>query len=480
MPPFNETNQALPPKLDKQITGSVEVTHVPKQLPVPSKPKTVGVYSLQYDSYKQVATRRNVAAGTPGSVTTMSPDPEDAGKFIFVTYEGIETYLKRALDNRFALLHRAMLAAFTKHSPKEFDVSFFTAPEFYWNVPFGDFLTEAELQLSTKLYLETVTRNARTLISKFPAKRYGHIVLLPGTIATLKRSYDATKPDGSAIAIYNAANHLTCTHNLPLDDKSFPRPAYMIWPKRVVSWIDYKDTEGCDDDLAILNKNPTNPDLNNTLKKCVLNSKNGLTVFIERVSSSVARSFDSMGNPLSTIFQNDIIEGLPFGIDICLDYSEASVQKDKYRIAQLDEREFKLDFLISAGMSLSTSNYADTPYIQYAMHTEGIGGWAEAWKLTYTKAQGNRPGTISGDNLAPLDADSAQDTKKGEIAIDQTDAFVTPEDADTTGIPNILDKMKPGTVLVWKLDVDQPADEVVANNPIPTKKVADKAIQFIE
>jgi len=42
------------------------------------------------------------------------------------------------LDNRFALVYRAMVTAFAKHSPKEFDVSFFTAPEFYWNVPFGD------------------------------------------------------------------------------------------------------------------------------------------------------------------------------------------------------------------------------------------------------------------------------------------------------------------------------------------------------
>jgi hypothetical protein len=248
----------------------------------------------------------------------------------------------------------------------------------------------------------------------------------------------------------------------------------MIWPKRVVSSIDYFDEEAnrrCKDSIANLKPNPANPDVPNVLKECIINNKNGLTVLIEYVSSSVAESFDTHGKSLSKNFQNNIIEGLPFGVDICLDYSRASLQKDKYRMAQLDEREFKLDFLIAAGMNLNIKNYASTPYIQYAIRNEGYGGLKdktgelEVWKLHWTKGDGDSLGTMTQDDLAPLDAASASDTKKGEIVVDETDAFVSP-----AGIPNILDGMNPGIVKIWQLDVDQPDDAIVASNPPPVKQ----------
>ncbi len=480
LPPYKTTDILPPPpnqKTDAQTT--VEVTHIPEQPPAPSKPKKVGIYSLQYNSFTQVSTRKTVKAGTHRSISVIAPDQNGTTKLI--TYESIEDYLKRALDNRLALVYRAMVTAFEKHSPKEFDVSFFTVPEFFWNVPFGDFWTEAELQASTDLYLETVTRNARTLISKFPASQYGHIVLLPGTVAALKPSFNVLKPDGTTGTIYNAANHLVCTHNLPVNDKNYPRPAYMIWPKRVVSSIDYIDEANggsCKRSIADLDKNPINPGVNNVLKECILNTKNGLTVRIEYVSSSVAQSFDSQGKLLSNSFQNDIIDGLPFGIDICLDYSEASVQNDEFRIAQLDEREFKLDFLIAAGMFLNVKNYANTPYIQYAIRNEGYSGTTgqtEVWKLTYDE---NKK-TMSSKNATPLDAKSAFDVEKGFIPVDQTDAFV-----ETPGIPKILDKMNPGNVRIWSLDIDAQdatgaADALVASNP-PATMTKKSEIQIIK
>jgi hypothetical protein len=539
------------------VVGNTVLTKAPAPSPSLSEPvkppappavkrtrMNVGIYNLEYNSFTQISTRSK-AIFTGWAVTINDPkdpqktitfestdkylkyasdnkmppaitsdsariaDPKDTTKTL--VYEAIETYLKRALDNRFALFYRAMVTAFKKHPPTEFDVSFFTAPEFYWNVPWSDFVNEAELVKSGDLYLDTVTRNARALISKFPEKKYGKIVLLPGTVATLAKAshtfyvnqkYIETTPIGKPV--YNARNHLVCTHNLSLDDPLHRRPAYMIWPKRMVSSIDYKDSTAgnCknDDwdkakkDGKLLTTEPTNPNKWVYPMGCTLNSDTKLEILVAKVSSSLAESFDTSGNLISSKFQNDLIEGLPFGIDICLDYMSANVQSDKYRMAQLDQRYFKLDFVISAGTSLSTANYADTPYIQYAIHNEGILPSSESyhywdyttgnavkrdlyssiWGIEYDK----RNNTVSGELLTPLDARSTYDDIRGVITVDKSVSFIAPADADSQGIPNILDAMNPAKVRIWSLDVDvsdtvKNADAVAAAN---TKSV----VQFIK
>jgi hypothetical protein len=517
LPPYKTTDDILPPTPTPKVdqTANVPVTHVPKQTdtqaladPAPELPEAeikpthmnVGIYNLEYNSFKQVSARKIVPADTPGAVTFTKPS--DVTKTII--YEDIGTYLKRSLDNRFALVYRAMVTAFAKHSPREFDVSFFTAPEFYWNIPFGDFLTEAELQAAGPICQETVTKHARDLIAKFPEKKYGKIILLPGSIATVQKNPDPRKVDGTAVTgtVYEASNHLVCTHNLSLDEvlaDGTKRPAYMIWPKRVVSPIDYYDGDRCNDTPTILKKSPAHPDKDNPVISCRISKANGLTVNIAYVSSSVARSFDAAGRELSKTFQNDIVEGLPFGIDICLDYNEASVQSDRYRMAQLDERNFKLDFVIAAGIGLSTGNYANTPHIQYAIHNDGILTSSESsltdqqtwipkkklystiWKLNYVE----RDGTITGDLLSPLGAKSPYDETRGVLPIVQTSAFVKPDGADSSGIPNILDMMNPAQVRVWRLDVDvsDTATPAVAAKLVAGRQSAKPekaAVRFIE
>ncbi|WP_271896623.1 hypothetical protein [Candidatus Phyllobacterium onerii] len=74
---------------------------------------------------------------------------------------------------------------------------------------------------------------------------------------------------------------------------------------------------------------------------------------------------------------------------------------------------------------------------------------------------------------------NAERPEKGVILVDQTDAFVAPKDADTKDIPTIMDEMNSGTVKIWSLDVDKPAEDLVASNPVATKN-ADKTIQFIK
>jgi hypothetical protein len=523
LPPYSTTGESpvVPAPRAKPSQSPVQVTHIPQTEPQPpiadpAKPTKmkVGIYDLEYNSFTQVSARRQVPEGTRGSISFA--DPADPTKTI--AYENMGTYLKRSLDNRFALVYRAMVAAFAKHPPTEFDVSFFTAPEFFWNVPWSDFLNEVELQVSTDIYLDTVTANSRTLISKFPASQYGNIVLLPGTVAALKPNPGTLTLDGDFAAttkmIYDAHNKLVCTHNLPLDDKAHPRPAYMIWPKRVVSWIDFIDEangENCDTGVTNLMPNPANLNLDNSTLECSL--RQGLSVTIAYVTSSVGQSFDSKGKLLSKSFQNDIVDGLPFGIDICLDYAAASVQKDQSRMAQLDERKFKLDFLLSAGMSLDPTNYANTPYIQYAVHNDGIISSNETssnydtidwdtidwdtvdWdtlmlsynlysnvvKINYDRQQNN----ISLDKLPALDADSPYDDKKGLIAVDESSDYAAPKDADATGIPKILDPMNPANVRIWSLDVDisdtsSSSDTIIASNSASAKSTSDNIIQVVD
>lgn len=92
-------------------------------------------------------------------------------------------------------------------------------------------------------------------------------------------------------------------------------------------------------------------------------------VKIQRVSSDKVQAFDDYGRQLlDTTFNNELIEGLPFGINICLDYAVASTTTDKYRMAQLKNTEFKLDFVIAAGIRLNAKTIKmlqrySTPFI---------------------------------------------------------------------------------------------------------------------
>jgi len=492
LPPFKTTDTLPPPPVQQPLplTGSTEVTHLPDKMPAPSGPKKVGIYSLQYNSFTQVSSRKEVPPGTEGAVTAtivVFAYPWDVtGVTKTVTYESIKTYVQRALDNRFALLYRAMVTAFAQHSPKEFDVSFVTAPEFYWNVPFGDFLDEAELQSVADLCLETVKEKVLELISKFPADKYGQIVLLPGTMAVLKLNPDARKADGTPAGnganVFTATNRLVCTHNLPLDGK---RPAYMIWPKRVVSWIDFIDEEAWANSCGtgdVLELNPLDPKLDNYLHNCLISKKAKLNVLIERVSSAKPQSFDSKGTLLSSKFNNNLIDGLPFGIDVCLDYGVASIQKDEYRYAQLDAQEFLLDFVIAAGMPLDITTYASTPFIQYAIRNEGYSGKTgetNVWKLNWTKPVGGRLGLLTYEARTPLDADSPTDVVKGVVKVDLSDKFVAPEGADAKGIPQILDPMNAGIVRIWSLDMASDEENKIAAATL-SKTLASEPIQFVQ
>ena len=470
MPPY-AAGQVVPDlPVIQQVTGPITVplTHIPEQLKDAAAPEIdatiheqfgpsklvkkdkmkVGVYNFEYNAFTQLSSRKRAPRGAPGSIRV--PISESESK----TMESLEVFVARAMDNRLALLYRGMIAAFEKHSPKAFDVSFVTAPEFYWNVPWTEFLNEDELAQTKKLLVDRMMSQVQKLMAKFPAEEYGHIILLPGTAAGLEKAKD--NPAGTAY--YKASNFLYCTHNLPTDDPKSPRPRAMLWPKRHVSSIDIYDSSGerCPNSTIKKTDRTTVAGLH-----CATSLELDLKIDIEAVMEDSGRSYDDHGKE-RPLFDNDIIPGLPFGIDICLDYSAASTKDDEKRMAQLDERKFKLDFLISAGMPLDINKYAGAAYIQYVIHNEGImyhnetsrGGslnlFSTVWGLDYD----NNKKTMTYETVFPLDAEDPYDEKGGVIPVDASTGFKVPEGVDMSGMPEVIGMMNPAQVRIFALDVD--------------------------
>lgn len=421
----------------------------------------VGIYNFEYNSFKQLRGRRKVAEGTPGSILVRNKDGSS------VVYESIIDYVKRSVDNRFVLLYRGMLTAFKTRPPKDYDVSFFTAPEFYWNVPWGEFLNIDEVLVASDLFLKLVTQKVRNLIAKFPECDYGKLILLPGTIAVLKPSVNVVSKDGTAAStkenpIYDASNHLICVHNLPLND-IYQRPAYMIWPKRTVSLIDFMSTKRCKSDQAIpLASNRVNPSIENSVNICKLNPDKSLIVRIQHVASDRVLAFDEYGHQLlDEKFNNELIPGLPFGINICLDHVAASSTNNTYRMAQLKNTKFKLDFVIAAGIGLDEKSYTNSTTVQYAIHNDGIQGSNQNSEQLKDILYSNVSQVILDQNAKsirfltlPALKISENETNKHPsiIKIDNSTDFSYPD--RYSGMPSIIGQINPANVRVWNIPVD--------------------------
>lgn len=436
----------------------------------------VGIYNFEYNSFAQLRGRREVDINTPGSVLSKNDEGEQ------IAYESIVEYVKRSVENRFVLLYRGMLTAFEARPPKEYDVSFFTAPEFYWNVPWTEFLSTDEVLVVADLFLKLVTQKVRALIAKFPECDYGKLVLLPGTVAVLKPSVNVFNKDGTVAStkenpIYDASNHLVCVHNLPLNDK-YQRPAYMIWPKRTVSWIDFIGNNNCKTGNS-LSENKTNPDLKNYTHICNLNPDEKLIVNIQRVSSDQVQAFDDYGRQLlDATFNNELIPGLPFGINICLDYSAASTTTDKYRMAQLRNTDFKIDFVIAAGIRLDAENYENAETVQYAVHNDGIEGSNQnpsqvRYELFSNVSQVIYDNSLNSVYLLALPAlgTKSDNSRKytSRIHVDNSPDFNYPE--LYSGISSIKDKINPANVRVWGLPVDV-SDTIKSQKEVGDMKLA--------
>jgi hypothetical protein len=101
--------------------------------------------------------------------------------------QSITDYVVSELDARVEFVRRkiriAAKAAAADHDGSE--CLFFTLPEFFWNIPWREVDSEDELHELTTAYLEKVPAYISSLMKDLPVERYGKIVLLAGSCATL-------------------------------------------------------------------------------------------------------------------------------------------------------------------------------------------------------------------------------------------------------------------------------------------------------
>jgi hypothetical protein len=256
--------------------------------------------------------------------------------------QSITDYVVSELDARVEFVRRkiriAAKAAAADHDGSE--CLFFTLPEFFWNIPWREVDSEDELHELTTAYLEKVPAYISSLMKDLPVERYGKIVLLAGSCATLVKV-----GEGDA-SYYEVINYL-----LTITNKEYETdiPLMSMWPKRHVSGIDFGRNVGNQDGFWFFR----------LFDEFVIKVKDYSSVSAEH----------SYFDGYEGLFINSLVPGCPFGINVCLDYA---VLREGERDKEVEIPEVKIDFLIACGMSLDYDKQHPTA-VQYSIRNDGMG-----------------------------------------------------------------------------------------------------------
>jgi hypothetical protein len=279
--------------------------------------------------------------------------------------EDIKTYTQRALQEKFALLRDALTEGLPKKSA-ESDLCYFVVPEFFWNVNWDAVQNEDDIKVFSTTCVDEVQKHVRALIALFPQEQYGKLALLPGTAQVLPKQIGSTAsapapaPAGTAVAdtdlpSYEALNYVLVIDNFSKANPDGSRPLAM-WPKRNVSAIDF-DTYGG----TTVTKNAQ------AYWKVRLTSLIDILVLQK---STRAASYYADGKEFKG-FDNDPLGGVPFGVDVCLDYSLAYKDNEYLRKSQIADANYIIDFLIACGMTAAPSRHKYLPSVQYIVRNDG-------------------------------------------------------------------------------------------------------------
>ncbi|WP_338524024.1 hypothetical protein NUH87_30750 [Pseudomonas batumici] len=104
-------------------------------------------------------------------------------------------------------------------------------PEFFWNVPWDEVKDEPEIWSLTEFYLTSLSGVVRELVRDLSIDKYGKVVVLAGTVATLAWVLNNSDP------YYDAINYNLTTSNFKKVGDG--EPEVLLWPKRNVSPIDF-------------------------------------------------------------------------------------------------------------------------------------------------------------------------------------------------------------------------------------------------
>jgi len=258
--------------------------------------------------------------------------------------ESIIDVAKREIADRQLKLAAALTSALTQLKSDSFrpHVTFFTAPEIYWNIPWILVKNEEELQQLSMFYRDEVKKQVQQLIGKFPAAEWGKLILLPGTNALL--SLSRQNPNR-----YEAINYVVAANNF--GPGSEHGTSYVsIWPKRNTALIDFLGLSAQiavekDEKLIVVDMEAPDPELfaGDPPQLFIYQLSDTLSVPVYELSTVVAEHDTNSG--YAPLFDNQILPSIPFGIDICADFGLG-------RLDELKQPEVKLNFLIAAGQPI--------------------------------------------------------------------------------------------------------------------------------
>ncbi|POA19347.1 hypothetical protein C1886_13195 [Pseudomonas sp. FW300-N1A1] len=279
--------------------------------------------------------------------------------------ESILDVAKRETDRRQEQLIDVLRRSLTtlRKQPIVPQVRFFTAPELYWNIPWSCVKNAEELRALEVFYRQSIQQQVERIIRAFPAKRWGRLVLLPGTIALLTPSKKNSRR-------FEALNYVVAGNNFGPD---FLRqgPFISLWPKRNTALIDFlglsvQQAVEKDNKLIIFDPETAAPELfeGDPPLVFVYQLSNTLQVEVYELSTATAKHWQ--GGRLQPLFDNRVAPGLSFGIDICADIGLG-------RLEELYESEVKLDFLIAAGQPIPPGLELPTS-VQYLIRNDGRAG----------------------------------------------------------------------------------------------------------
>ena len=261
------------------------------------------------------------------------------------------------------------------------DVTFVTAPEFYWNIPWSSIKSKTDLALSCTFYLENINKTVLNLSAQFPEDIYGKIVFIPGSVAVLFEQEG--RPNH-----YEVLNWLLCFTNFS------PEGVINMWPKRNTSAIDVYFGQRLQD--AGKGSDYYRTWLPNKLE----------LIYIAKQTDVSAENYSADGTP--DIFRNDI-SGVPiFAIDVCLDFALASA-RNQQRSAENKVNDIKLNFLIACGMPASSSDLEKVARtsIDYLIRNDGMGrGTSEVFNTTVANQVATVPAEYEPAGFAIANSDS--------------------------------------------------------------------------
>ncbi|KOX98599.1 hypothetical protein [Pseudomonas nunensis] len=256
--------------------------------------------------------------------------------------QSMTEYVSQELDRRMQFvgdrLEVAAKAAIDQRPDSE--CLFFTLPEFFWNVPWSSARREEELLELSMAYMERMSECMEILMNWLPVDRYGKVVLLAGTCATLIKVGEG--PD----AYFDVINYVMTTSNFRFRTDGLPEMS--MWPKRYVSGIDFGKY------------------VDSAAGYWFFKLSDNLTIKVKGVSSTVAEHNSADG--YGAVFSNTLIAQCPFSINVCLDYA---VLEKGQRDEELEKIDSKIDFLIACGMSFEDGKrYPDS--VRFAVRNDGM------------------------------------------------------------------------------------------------------------